>query len=88
MSSNGKCTSSTARCSTTSALGKKAVDKKALDTDIVIFLSQDAVAADPNALRNLVGAFQIPSVGRQLPASHQSPPTRGYSTPASQRAFK
>jgi rhamnosyltransferase len=48
-----------------------------VDTDIVIFLSQDAVPADPNALRNLVGAFQIPSVGaaygRQLPAPNATP---------------
>jgi rhamnosyltransferase len=48
-----------------------------VDTDIVIFLSQDAVPADPNALRNRVGAFQIPSVGaaygRQLSAPNATP---------------
>jgi rhamnosyltransferase len=48
-----------------------------VDTDVLIFLTQDAVPADPNALRNLVGAFQNPSIGaaygRQLPAPNATP---------------
>jgi rhamnosyltransferase len=48
-----------------------------VETDIVVFLTQDAVPADPNTLQNLVGAFQNPSVGaaygRQLPAPNATP---------------
>jgi rhamnosyltransferase len=48
-----------------------------VDTDIVIFLTQDAIPADANAFRNLVGAFENPRVGaaygRQLPAPNATP---------------
>ena len=48
-----------------------------VDADIVVFLTQDAVPADPDALRNLLGAFEDPRVGaaygRQLPAPDATP---------------
>jgi rhamnosyltransferase len=48
-----------------------------VDTDIVVFLTQDAIPADPDAFRNLVRAFENPRVGaaygRQLPAPNATP---------------
>jgi rhamnosyltransferase len=47
-----------------------------LDTDIVIFMTQDAFLATPHALSTLVAAFDDPSVGaafgRQLPHTNAS----------------
>lgn len=55
---------------------QEAVERLA-DADIVVFLTQDAVPADPAALHNLVGAFEDPRVGaaygRQLPAPDATP---------------
>lgn len=51
--------------------------ERLVDADVVVFLTQDAVPADPDALRNLVGAFEDPRVGaaygRQLPAPDATP---------------
>jgi rhamnosyltransferase len=47
------------------------------DAEILIYLTQDAVLADPNAISNLLEAFADPSVaaafGRQLPRSGATP---------------
>lgn len=47
------------------------------DADILIFLTQDALLADPHALENLTAAFADPQTGaaygRQLPHRHAQP---------------
>jgi rhamnosyltransferase len=47
------------------------------DAEIVVFLTQDAVLANPNSLQNLISAFDDPSIaaafGRQLPSPEASP---------------
>lgn len=49
----------------------------ASDADILIFMTQDAILADPRSLQNLLAAFADPKVGaaygRQLPARDASP---------------
>jgi rhamnosyltransferase len=48
-----------------------------IDTDVVVFLTQDAIPGDPDAFRNLVEAFEDPRVGaaygRQLPTPNATP---------------
>lgn len=50
---------------------QKAVDHLSADIEVVVFLTQDAILADTNALANLLKAFDAPDVaaafGRQLP---------------------
>lgn len=47
------------------------------EADIVVFMTQDAVFADPASLSHLIAAFRNPEVGaaygRQLPSSNSSP---------------
>jgi rhamnosyltransferase len=47
------------------------------EADIVVFMTQDAVLADPDSLKNLIAAFENPEVGaaygRQLPRKNASP---------------
>lgn len=54
-----------------------AVDQYVGDADVVVFLTQDAILADEDALRKLVMAFQDLSVaavyGRQLPSPDATP---------------
>jgi len=49
----------------------------AADADILVYLTQDSILADPNALANLIAAFDDPSVGaaygRQLPRPGSRP---------------
>jgi rhamnosyltransferase len=49
----------------------------AADSDILVYLTQDSLLADPNALANLISAFDDPSVGaafgRQLPRPGANP---------------
>jgi rhamnosyltransferase len=48
------------------------------DADLIVFLTQDAVLAHPQALENLLTSFDDPEVGaaygRQLPRKNASPP--------------
>ena len=54
-----------------------AVDQFAADADVVVFLTQDAVLADPMALQYLVAALDDPQVGaaygRQMPHPNATP---------------
>lgn len=47
------------------------------DMDVIAFLTQDALLADPHAIENLLEAFENPQVGaaygRQLPHNHAGP---------------
>lgn len=47
------------------------------EVDILVYLTQDAILANPNSLRNLLAAFDDPSVGaafgRQLPRPNAGP---------------
>ena len=54
-----------------------AIEKCARDTDIVVFMTQDAILADNTSLETLINAFQDESVGaaygRQLPRIDANP---------------
>lgn len=56
---------------------QQAVDQFAAQADVLIFLTQDALLADPAALQQLVAAFDDPTVaaayGRQLPQPDATP---------------
>ena len=47
----------------------------ARDVDIAVYLTQDAILAEPDSLQSLIEAFEDPSIGavygRQLPASRR-----------------
>ena len=59
------------------ATRQQAVDQFAGQADVVVFLTQDAVLAEPNALQALVAAFDDTSVaaayGRQRPHANATP---------------
>lgn len=56
---------------------QQAVDQFAAQADVVVFLTQDAILADPTALQRLVAAFDDAAVaavyGRQLPQPDATP---------------
>jgi len=56
---------------------QQAIEQFAADADVVVFLTQDAVLADPTALQKLVEALDDPNVaaayGRQLPSMGATP---------------
>ena len=57
--------------------GTRELALKLVDTEIVVFMTQDAILADPLSLQHLVETFGNPYVGaaygRQLPATDASP---------------
>ena len=63
-------------------------------TDVVVFMTQDALLATPNALQALLSAFDDPTVacayGRQLPHANATPlaaHARGFNYPATSRTL-
>jgi rhamnosyltransferase len=56
---------------------QRAIEQFAVDADLVVFLTQDAVLAEPSALHQLVSAFDDATVaavyGRQLPHANATP---------------